>query len=91
MPSAAVDPFADEIEYARNLAYRYWDETGNLQWDYSGRQANFRFIDLDAQDYARGNMLFQFQDGAGFFNDKQMDLIGKLKLPLLPRSVPSTP
>jgi hypothetical protein len=29
-------------------------------------------------------MLFEFQDGAGFFNEKQMELIKNLQLPLLP-------
>ena len=80
---AAVDPFANTIEYARNLVYKAWDESGNLQWDFSGRQGNLRFIDLDARDYTGGSMLAQFQDGAGFFNEEQLGLIGKLKL-LLP-------
>jgi Flp pilus assembly protein TadD len=84
MQTAGVDPFANLLEYSQNLIYKVWDETGTLQWDFSRRQANFRFIDLDAHDYTNGNMLFEFQDGAGFFNDKQMELIKNLQLPLLP-------
>jgi tetratricopeptide (TPR) repeat protein len=84
MRTAGVDPFANILEYSHNLIYKAWDETGTLQWDFSRRQANFRSIDLDAHDYANGNMLFEFQDGAGFFNEKQMELIKNLQLPLLP-------
>jgi tetratricopeptide (TPR) repeat protein len=82
--TAAVDPFANILEYSHNLIYKAWDESGTLQWDFSRRQANFRFINLDAHDYTNGNMLFEFQDGAGFFNDKQVELIKNLQLPLLP-------
>ena len=82
--TAAVDPFSNVLEYARNLTYRFWDQTGNLQWDFSGRQANMRFIDLDAHDYAGSTLLYQFQDGAGSFNEQQRGLIDKLKLPILP-------
>lgn len=84
MQTAAVDPFANILEYAQNLIYKVWDETGTLQWDFSGRQANFRDIDLDAHDYTNGKMLFEFKDGAGFFNDEQRELIKNLQLPLLP-------
>lgn len=91
LQTAAVDPFANAIEYARNLVYKAWDEAGNPQWDFSGRQANMRFIDLDERDYSSGSMLYQFQDGSGFFNETQMELIDKLKLPLLPASAPTAP
>jgi tetratricopeptide (TPR) repeat protein len=91
MQTAGVDPFANVLEYSRNLIYKVWDETGTLQWDFSRRQANFRFIDLDAHDYANGNMLFQFQDGAGVFNEKQVGLIERFHLPLLPEDAPSAP
>ena len=55
-----------------------------MQWDFSGRQANFRVIDLDAVDYSSGKMLMQFQDDAGFFNEKHLEIIRDLKLPMLP-------
>ena len=84
MQTAAVDPFANILEYSQNLIYKVWDETGTLQWDFSRRQANFRHIDLDAHDYTNGKILFEFKDGAGFFNDEQRELIKNLQLPLLP-------
>jgi len=91
MQTAGVDPFANILEYSQNLIYKAWDETGTVEWDFSRRQANFRFIDLDAQDYASGNMLFEFQDGVGFFNEKQMELIKNLQLPLLSGSTRAAP
>jgi hypothetical protein len=84
MQTAALDHFANTIEYAQNLIYRSWDETGSMQWDYSRRQANFRVIDLDTADYSTGKMLIQFEDDSGYFNRKQMELIKDLKLPMLP-------
>lgn len=83
LETAAVDNFSNRLEYARNLLYKVWDAEGGLRWDYSGRQANFRTIDLDAQDYRERTMLAQFTDGAGFFNAKQLDLIKNQKLPTL--------
>ncbi len=84
-PTAALDYFSDTIEYARNLIYKAWDEGGSLRWDYSGRQANFRMIDLDSGEYKNRRMLIQFADFSGFFNKKQLELIKNLKLPTLPR------
>jgi len=84
MQTAALDHFANSIEYSRNLIYRYWDDAGVMQWDFSGRQANFRTINLNSGDYANGGMLIQFQDTAGYFNEKQMELIRRFKLPMLP-------
>ena len=66
------------------MTYKSWDETGGMQWDFSGRQANFRVIDLDGVDYSSGKMLMQFQDDAGFFNEKHLEIIRDLKLPMLP-------
>jgi len=83
LETAALDNFSNRIEYARNLLYKVWDAEGALRWDYSGRQANFRTIDLDARDYRERTMLAQFTDGAGFFNAKQLDLIKSQKLPTL--------
>jgi len=83
LETAALDNFSNRLEYARNLLYKVWDAEEALRWDYSGRQANFRSIDLDARDYRERTMLAQFTDGAGFFNTKQLDLIKNQKLPTL--------
>jgi hypothetical protein len=63
---------------------KVWDAGGGLQWDYSHRQANLRFIDLDARDYREGKMLVQYHDYSGFFTPKQLELIKSLNLPMLP-------
>ena len=89
MPTAALDYFSNTLEYARNLTYKAWGTDGRLRWDYSGRQANYRGIDLDSRDYQERKMLIQFADGSGFFNDKQLELIKSLKLPTL-RNYPKT-
>jgi Flp pilus assembly protein TadD len=83
MSTAALDYFSNTLEYARNLTYKAWGPDGRLRWDYSGRQANYRGIDLDSRDYHERKMLIQFADGSGFFNDKQLELIKGLKLPTL--------
>jgi hypothetical protein len=36
------------------------------------------------QTVSTGRMLIQFEDDAGYFNRKQMELIKDLKLPMLP-------
>ncbi|PYT35222.1 MAG: hypothetical protein DMG58_02620 [Acidobacteria bacterium] len=81
-PTAALDQFSNRIEYARNLTYKFWDQNGALKWDYSGRQANFRTIDLDSRAYTSQTMLIQFADGSGSFNKKQLELIKSEKLPV---------
>jgi hypothetical protein len=81
--SAAIDYFSNVIEYAENLADEVSDEGRGLQWDFSHRQANLRFIDLSARDYQSGMMLDQFADRSGFFNRKQLELIRTLNLPML--------
>src|SRR5262249_50812544 len=70
MQTAALDFFSNTLEYARNLLYKAWRPDGGLRWDYSGRQANYRTIDLDWRDYQERRMLIQFADGSGSFNDK---------------------
>jgi len=80
--TAALDQFSNTIEYGRNLAYKLWDRNGALKWDYSGRQANFRTIDLDSGAYTDQTMLIQFADGSGGFNKKQLELIKSQNLPL---------
>ncbi len=81
--TAALDQFSNTIEYARNLTYKFWDHNGALKWDYSGRQANFRTIDLDSGAYTSQIMLIQFADTSGGFNKKQLELIKSQSLPLL--------
>jgi hypothetical protein len=81
--TAALDDFSNVIEYAQNLIFRIWDQDGRLRLDYSGRQADFRFIDLDYQEYKAGKILKQFSDSSGYFNRKELTLIKDLKLPTL--------
>jgi hypothetical protein len=90
MQTAALDFFSNTLEYAQNLIYKAWGPNGSLNWDFSGRQANYRKIDLYSRDYEERKMLIQFADGLGFFNDKQLDLIKTLNLPTL-REYPKAP
>jgi hypothetical protein len=64
---------------------------GDLKWDYSKRQANYRLIDLDSRDYRNRKVLIQFADNSGSFNAKQLGLIRTLKLPTLPALPPRSP
>jgi Tfp pilus assembly protein PilF len=84
--TAALDPFSNLIEYVQNVTYKVWDESNSIRWDYSGRQANFRPIDLDARDYLSQSMLSQFQDSSGDFNAEQKEIIKRFDLPALPLS-----
>lgn len=84
LSTAALDFFSNTLEYAENLIYKVWNEDGNLRWDFSGRQANYRAIDLDSRDYREGTMLIRYADGSGYFTRKQLELIKNLKLPTLP-------
>jgi tetratricopeptide (TPR) repeat protein len=84
-PAAALDQFSNTIEYARNLIYKLWDKNGTMKWDFSGRQANFRKIDLDSRAYIDQTMLIQFADGSGTFNRNQLELIKSQNLPLPPK------
>ena len=79
--TAALDQFSNTIDYAQNLTYRLWNRDGVLKWDYSGRQANYRSIDLHSEAYIRQAMLIQFADGTGAFNNKQLELVKSQKLP----------
>jgi len=81
--TAALDYFSNTLEYARNMVYKVTDAQAGLKWDYSGRQANYRTIDLDSRDYQDAAMLIQFEDGSGYFTEKQLELIRSLKLPML--------
>jgi tetratricopeptide (TPR) repeat protein len=81
--TAALDQFSNTIEYARNLVYKSWDRYGSLNWDYSGRQANFRTIDLDSTSYTDGKMLIQYSDSSGNFTRRQLELIEAQELPQL--------
>ena len=88
--TAAVDFYSNTIEYAQNLTYIVWDDLGHIRSDYSGRQANIRTIDLSSANYRDGRMLVQFADGAGFFNEKQLNIIRTFNLPMLHSYSPST-
>ena len=68
--TAALDQFSNTIDYAQNLTYKLWDRDGTLKWDYSGRQANYRSIDLDSQAYIRQAMLIQFADAGWSLQQK---------------------
>jgi Flp pilus assembly protein TadD len=81
--TAALDYFSNVIEYARNLTYKVSDARAGFEWDYSGRQSNYRQFDVGAEDYRAGHMLVQFADFSGDFNREQRALIQELKLPLL--------
>ncbi len=77
---AAVDHFANSLQYAQNLRYEMHDVDAHINFDYSRRQANYRRIDLTDRDYANKRMLIQYMDGNGKFNDAQLQLIRELKL-----------
>ena len=79
---AGVDYFSNTLQYAQNLRYVVRDVDAKLDFDYSQRQANFRDVDLDAQQYQSKLMLIQFQDGKGWFNEEQLRLIRELHLQL---------
>jgi len=72
---AAQDGFANTVQYIQNIRYRLHDESAGLDFDYSRRQANYRVVDLTAQQYRSKSMLIQFADGAGWFSAKQIELI----------------
>jgi hypothetical protein len=73
--TAAQDYFANELQYVQNIRYRMHDEAAGLDFDYSRRQANYRVVDLTAEQYRSKSMLIQFEDGTGWFSAKQMELI----------------
>jgi tetratricopeptide (TPR) repeat protein len=81
--TAALDYFSNTLEYARNVIYKVSDGQADLKWDYSGRQANYRTIDLDSREYKDATMLIQYEDGSGYFTEKQLELIQAQKLPTL--------
>jgi hypothetical protein len=73
--AAAADYFSNRLQYVENLRYRMHDEKAGLDFDYSRRQANYRVIDLTAEQYQTKSMLIQFADGRGWFSPGQMALI----------------
>jgi hypothetical protein len=79
---AAVDYFSNTLQYAQNLRYVMQDDDAKLNFDYSRRQANYRDVDLDVQQYRSKQMLVQFEDGSGWFNADQQRLIRQLNLPV---------
>jgi hypothetical protein len=72
---AAPDHFSNAIQYIQNIRYRIHDPEAKLDFDYSRRQANYRTVNLTAGQYRSKVMLIQFEDGKGWFNARQMDLI----------------
>lgn len=72
---AAQDRFANALQYVQNIRYRMHDAGANLHFDYSRRQANYRSIDLDADDYRDQKMIIQFLDGSGRFNAPMLQII----------------
>jgi hypothetical protein len=79
---AAQDSFSNSLQYVQNIRYRMLDEEAGLNFDYSRRQANYRVIDLTAEQYRSKSMLIQFADGKGWFSAKQMELINAQHLAL---------
>jgi hypothetical protein len=79
---AAQDGFANALQYVRNIRYRMHDKEAGLDFDYSRRQANYRVVDLTAEQYRSKSMLIQFTDGKGWFSTKQLELISAQHLAL---------
>lgn len=77
---AAPDYFSNQIQYAQSIRYIVHDSNANLDFDYSHRQANFRKVDLNVNQYRCKAMLIQHEDGAGWFNAAQMELIKTQRL-----------
>jgi hypothetical protein len=77
---AAQDYFSNALQYAQNIRYRMSDTEAGLDFDYSRRQANYREIDLNVQQYRSKSMLIQFGNGNGGFSPEQIRLIRTLHL-----------
>jgi hypothetical protein len=72
---AAQDYFSNALQYAENIRYWMHDPEAGLDFDYSRRQANYRVVNLRAQQYREKSMLIQFGNGKGSFTPKQLQLI----------------
>jgi hypothetical protein len=46
---AAQDGFANALQYVQNIRYRMHDKEAGLEFDYRHRQANYRVVDLRAE------------------------------------------
>jgi len=79
---AALDHFSNTIQYAENLRYEMHDAEAGLNFDYSHRQANYRKVNLNVNQYRCQSMLIQSQDGTDWFNQRQLDLVARLGLRL---------
>jgi hypothetical protein len=79
---AACDHYSNTIQYAQNIHYRMHDDHAQLAFDYSRRHANYRNVDVGAQQYRTQSLLIQFQDGTGWFNHEQLKLIEEQHLTL---------
>jgi hypothetical protein len=80
--TAAQDGFANALQYVQNIRYRMHDPEAGLEFDYSRRQANYRVVDLTAEQYRSKSMLIQFTDGKGWFSARQLELIAAQHLML---------
>ena len=79
---AAQDHFANALQYVQNIRYWMHDDEAKVHFDYSRRQANYRSIDLDADDYRSRRMIVQYLDGSGWFNAKMLQIINDEHLTL---------
>jgi hypothetical protein len=79
---AACDHYTNTIQYAQNIRYRMHDNQAPLEFDYSRRQANYRNVNVDFEQYRTKSMLIQLQDGSGWFNQAQLKLIDEQHLTL---------
>jgi hypothetical protein len=80
--TAAVDYFSNALQYAQNLRYQLHDPAAQLNFDYSRRQANYRIVDIGSEQYRLKTMLIQYEDGKGWFNQSQLELIKAQGIPL---------
>jgi hypothetical protein len=80
--TAGVDPLSNAVQFIENIRYKMHDPDAKLDFDYSRRQANYRVVDLDVSQYRSKSMLFQHEDGTGWFNETQLGLIKQQGLEL---------
>ena len=79
---AAADHFANLLQYVQNIQYSVHDPATGLDFDYSRRQANYRVVDVNDEQYEAKSMLIQYADGKGWFSAGQLALIKAQNLPI---------
>lgn len=77
---AATDHFANALQYIENIRYRLHDPDAKVDFDYSHRQANYRIVDLGAEQYRSKSMLIQVGQGNGQFSNEQLAIIKAQRL-----------